>query len=84
MLYTVFLLSKQDANITKEHLEKVEAELEERKQENKAVNALLDQLQDDNSRLSKKVERLEKTGIFSVNLLNTTFIKTPLCTLCKP
>ncbi|KAM5180645.1 testis-specific gene 10 protein [Mantella aurantiaca] len=50
-----------DANFAKEQLEKSEAELGEKKQENTSLNVLLDQLQEDNSRLSNKVGKMEKT-----------------------
>ncbi|CAH2223339.1 testis-specific gene 10 isoform X1 [Pelobates cultripes] len=50
-----------DANIAKEHLVKVENDLQEMKEENRSLNILLDQLQEDKNRLTKKVEKLEKT-----------------------
>ncbi|XP_063300718.1 testis-specific gene 10 protein [Pelobates fuscus] len=50
-----------DANIAKEHLVKAENDLREIKEENRSLNTLLDQLQEDKNRLTKKVEKLEKT-----------------------
>lgn len=60
----MLFLFNQDASIAKEQLEKAASDLEEKKLENRAINLLLDQLQEDNNRLSKKVEKLQKAGIF--------------------
>ncbi|XP_066435154.1 testis-specific gene 10 protein isoform X3 [Eleutherodactylus coqui] len=51
---------KLDTSIAKEQLDKAATELEEKKQETRTINLLLDQLQEDNNRLSKKVEKIEK------------------------
>ncbi|KAM4047054.1 testis-specific gene 10 protein isoform 2-T2 [Anomaloglossus baeobatrachus] len=51
---------KSDSNIAREQIEKASSELEEKRQEARAVNLLLDQVQEDNNRLSKKLEKFEK------------------------
>uniref|UniRef100_A0A8C5LR02 Testis specific 10 n=1 Tax=Leptobrachium leishanense TaxID=445787 RepID=A0A8C5LR02_9ANUR len=50
-----------DADNAKEHLEKTENDLLEKRDENISLNVLLDQLHDDKNRLAKKVEKLQKT-----------------------
>ncbi|XP_063809419.1 testis-specific gene 10 protein isoform X1 [Pseudophryne corroboree] len=51
---------KSDADNSKEHLQKALTELEEKSQENRTISLLFDQLQEDNNRLSKKIEKIEK------------------------
>ncbi|KAM4047053.1 testis-specific gene 10 protein isoform 1-T1 [Anomaloglossus baeobatrachus] len=53
---------KSDSNIAREQIEKASSELEEKRQEARAVNLLLDQVQEDNNRLSKKLEKFEKAA----------------------
>ncbi|XP_075446618.1 testis-specific gene 10 protein isoform X1 [Ascaphus truei] len=50
-----------DAGATREHLEKAEVELEAKRGENRTLNILLDQLQEEKNRLGKKAEKLERS-----------------------
>ncbi|KAM4795959.1 testis-specific gene 10 protein [Rhinophrynus dorsalis] len=56
----------EDADFTKGQLEEAETSLEEKQEEIKTLNVLIDQLQADKSRLCKKVEKLEKSEKNSV------------------
>ncbi|XP_078514334.1 testis-specific gene 10 protein isoform X2 [Lissotriton helveticus] len=51
---------RSDAEAISQLLQKSEAEIEEKKEENRTLGILLDQLQEEKSRLSKKIEKLER------------------------
>ncbi|XP_029460633.1 testis-specific gene 10 protein [Rhinatrema bivittatum] len=58
-----------DAETSKRYLIKAETELEETKRENQTLNILLDQLQEEKSRLNAQVEKFERAG--KTNILKT-------------